>query len=95
MEVMRYAKLYIKYTVDGVTYNASPDLITNTSEFEQTAIVKYNPSNPSEYVMDAKWNTMLISGIIIMLICIFFIIYIKKKYDKLSNVKNDNQINNI
>ncbi len=81
-----------EYTVDGVTYQGSPKQISNKSDFEQTILVKYNPDNPSEYVMDSHWNILLISGIVMILVVVgIFIaakIYLNKKLDRANSIIN-------
>lgn len=79
------------YTVNGVTYKGSPNLLSNRSGFKQNATVKYNPNNPSEYVMNPGWNGLLIVGIIMVtVVLIIFIsikISIKKLSEKVNNIK--------
>lgn len=73
------------YTVNGVTYKSSPNLLSNRSGFKQTATVKYNPNNPSEYVMNSGWNGLLIVGIIMVTVVLVIFISIKisiKNYQK-------------
>lgn len=66
-----------EYTVGGVTYQGSPKQISNKSDFEQTILVKYNPDNPSDFVMDSHWNGLLISGIVMILVVVGIFIAIK------------------
>lgn len=84
-----------EYTVNGVTYKGSPNLLSNRSGFKQTATVKYNPNNPSEYVMNSSWNGLLIAGIIIVTVALLIFIWsknsIKKLSNKIKNTEKDNQ----
>ena len=87
-----------EYTVSGVTYKGSPNLLSNRSGFKQNIIVKYNPNNPNEYVIDSGWNWLLIVGIIIVsVVVVIFIsvkIPIKKSSKKVKNIEKDNQVSN-
>ena len=66
-----------EYTVNGVTYKGSPNLLSNRSGFKQTATVRYDPNNPSEYVMNSGWNVLLIAGIIMVTVVLVIFISIK------------------
>ena len=83
-----------EYTVSGVTYNGSPNLLSNRSGFKQTIIVKYNPNNPNEYVIDSGWNWLLIVGIIIVsVVVVIFIsvkLSIKNSSKKVKNIEKEN-----
>lgn len=83
-----------EYKVSGVTYKGSPNLLSNRSGFKQTIIVKYNPNNPNEYVIDSGWNWLLIVGIIIVsVVVVIFIsvkISIKKLSKKVKNIEKEN-----
>ena len=83
-----------EYIVDGVTYRVSPNVISNSSGFKQTTMVRYNPDNPNEYVIDFDWSYLLITGIIIdSIVTLIFIILkksINKKLDKIYNMQKDN-----
>ena len=87
-----------EYTVSGVTYKGSPNLLSSRSGFKQTIIVKYNPNNPNEYVIDSGWNWLLIIGIIIVsVVVVIFIsvkLSIKKSSKKVKNIEKDNQVSN-
>lgn len=74
-----------EYTINGITYKGSPNLLSNRSEFKQVATVKYNPDNPSEYVMNAGWNNLLIFGIIMIIVVLIIFISVKNSLKKLSN----------
>lgn len=78
-----------EYTVNGVTYKGSPNLLSNRSGFKQTATVKYNPDNPNEYVMNSGWNGLLIAGIIMVTVVVIIFIAVKKTIKKLSRKVND------
>lgn len=78
-----------EYTVNGVTYKGSPNLLSNRSGFKQTATVKYNPNNPSEYVMNLGWNGLLIVGIIMVTVVLVIFISIKISIKKPSEKAND------
>ena len=67
------------YKVNGETYYASPDLISDS--FKETAKVYYNPESPFDYVMNSNWHILFISG------CVFLIIYeiISKKIKNKTN----------
>lgn len=85
-----------EYTVSGVTYKGSPNLLSNRSGFKQTIIVKYNPNNPNEYVIDSGWNWLLIVGIIIVSVVVVIFISVKNSIKKLSkkvkNIGKENQV---
>lgn len=87
-----------EYTISGVTYKGSPNLLSNRSGFKQTIIVKYNPNNPNEYVIDSGWNWLLIVGIIIVSVVVVIFISvklpIKKSSKKVKNIEKDNQVSN-
>lgn len=78
-----------EYTVNGVTYKGSPNLLSNRSEFKQTATIKYNPDNPNEYVMNSGWNRLLITGIIMVTVVVVIFIAVKTSIKKLSKKSND------
>ena len=83
-----------EYTVSGVTYKGSPNLLSNRSGFKQNIIVKYNPNNPNEYVIDSGWNWLLIVGIIIVSVVVVIFISvklpIKKSSKKVKNIEKEN-----
>lgn len=83
-----------EYTVNGVAYKGSPNLLSNRSGFKQTATVKYNPNNPNEYVMNSGWNGLLIAGIIMVtvVVVIFIVVrnFIKIISKKSNNTEKDN-----
>lgn len=85
-----------EYTVNGATYKASPNRISNHSDFKQTATVKYNPNKPSEYVMNSGWNGLLIAGIIMVIVVLVIFIsvktFIKKLSKKANDIKKGNQV---
>ena len=85
-----------EYIVDGTTYKGSPNLSSNRSGFKKSITVRYNTDNPSEYVMDSGFNTLLIVGIIILgVILIIFVaakIELKKIPEKLNKTLKDNQV---
>lgn len=85
-----------EYTVSGVTYKGSPNLLSNCSGFKQTIIVKYNPNNPNEYVIDSGWNWLLIVGIIMVSVVVVIFISVKNSIKKLSkkvkNIGKENQV---
>ena len=75
-----------EYTVNGITYKGSPNLLSNRSRFKQTATVKYNPDNPNEYVMNSGWNGLIIiAGIIMVTIAVGMFIYFKTYIKKITN----------
>lgn len=78
-----------EYTVNGVTYIGASNLLSNRSGFKQTAIVKYNPNNPNEYVMNSGWNGLLIAGIIMVTVVVVIFISVKTFIKKLSKKAND------
>lgn len=83
-----------EYAVSGVTYKGSPNLLSNRSGFKQTIIVKYNPNNPNEYVIDSGWNWLLIVGIIMVsVVVVIFIsvkLSIKNSSKKVKNIEKEN-----
>ena len=83
-----------EYTVSGVTYKGSPNLLSNRSGFKQTIIVKYNPNNPNEYVIDSGWNWLLIVGIIMVTVVVVIFISvklsIKNSSKKVKNIEKEN-----
>lgn len=78
-----------EYTVDGTTYKGSPNLLSNRSGFKSTITVKYNPNNPSEYVMNSGWNTLLIAGIIILIVALVIFISVKKALKNMAKKINE------
>ncbi len=60
-----------EYIVDGVTYEGSPNLISN--EYDETIKVKYNQDNPKEYVMDEQLPKLITIATICLCIVIFHI----------------------
>lgn len=72
-----YEGIY-QYTVDGNDYYVSPSRITNKSAYKDIEVVRYNPKNPSESIIYANWDSLVIGGYIvsgitlIILICILF-----------------------
>ena len=51
--------------------------------------VKYNPNNPSEYVMNSGWNTLLIAGIIILIVALVIFISVKKALKNMAKKINE------
>lgn len=78
-----------EYTINGISYEGSPNILSSRSSFKQTAIIKYNPNNPNEYVMNSGWNWILIIGIIIVTIDVIIFISVKTCIKKLSKKAND------
>ena len=78
-----------EYTVDGTTYKGSPNLLSDRSGFKSTITVKYNPNNPSEYVMNSGWNTLLIAGIIILIVALVIFISVKKALKNMAKKINE------
>lgn len=78
-----------EYTVDGTTYKGSPNLLSDYSGFKSTITVKYNPNNPSEYVMNSGWNTLLIAGIIILIVALVIFISVKKALKNMAKKINE------
>lgn len=78
-----------EYTVDGTTYKGSPNLLSDHSGFKSTITVKYNPNNPSEYVMNSGWNTLLIAGIIILIVALVIFISVKKALKNMAKKINE------
>ena len=85
-----------EYTVNGITYKGSPNLLSNRSRFKRTAIVKYDPNNPNEYVMNPGWYKFLIIGIIMTtIVVIIFVsvkIFMKKLSKKVNDIEKDNRV---
>lgn len=77
-----------EYKVDGTTHQGFPNRISNESDFEQTILVKYNPDNPTEFVMDSHWNALLISGIVMVLVVTGIFIAIKISLKKIPDKVN-------
>ncbi len=89
-----------EYVVDGVTYTGSPKRLSTRTGFKETLTVKYNPNDPSEYVMDSGWNGLFITGIIIVaVVLILFIgskISLKKLATKINQIaEKDNSVVNM
>ncbi len=78
-----------EYTVNGVTYKGSPNLVSNRSGFKKTVIVKYDPNNPGEYVINSGWNILLIVGIIMTIAVVIIFVLVKIFIKKLSKNIND------
>ena len=66
--------------VNGVIYKNFPNLLTTPSEFQQTIIVKYNPNKPSEYVMNANWNILILARICILIVSLIIYVFKIKNY---------------
>ncbi len=84
----QYDELYngvYEYCVNDIIYRGSPNLLSNPSGFKQTITVKYNPNNPSEYVMDSGWNKSMFCGIIMVIVTLGIFILIKILLKKISN----------
>ncbi|MBR1816825.1 MAG: DUF3592 domain-containing protein [Lachnospiraceae bacterium] len=77
-----YNALY-EFTVDGVTYQASPNKSGNKSSFKKKATVKYNPDNPSENYMYAGWHTLFITGLAMMATVVIIFIFVKRKVNNM------------
>ncbi len=63
-----------EYTVDGVTYTGSPNLLGRKNE--KTTTVKYNPDNPEEYVMSDFWKKSIAFIILVIFIELFIAIVV-------------------
>ncbi len=87
-----------EYVVNSVTYKGSPSVLSNQSSSEKTVTVKYNPNNPSEYVINSDFNYLLITGIIIITVVSLIFVSAKKSinkvFDKLYDIKKDSQVSN-
>ena len=68
-----------EYQVNGKTYQASPKILTNTSNFKKTATVKYNPSNPQESIIYPPVISLIIAGLLLTILPLCFFFYTKKK----------------
>lgn len=78
-----------EYVVNGVTYKGSPNLLTDRSSFKQTIIVKYNPDNPSEYVMYSEYYGLIIAGMILIAVGLVPFISVR-----ILSKKSSNRVNN-
>lgn len=47
------------------------------NDFKKKVKVKYNPDNPSKYVISAGWNDMCISAIVILIAAIIYVAALK------------------
>ncbi|MGN1372264.1 MAG: DUF3592 domain-containing protein [Candidatus Coprovivens sp.] len=65
-----------EYEVDGIRYTASPSKFSNRSSFEKNKIVYYNPNNPSESIIYADWNIIIITGLIFIVVVVIISIII-------------------
>lgn len=81
-----------EYQVNGITYSVSPSTLSNRGGFEENETVYYNPNNPSESIMYARWSSITIIGFIIVIVVIVifafkntFIKRISKGQDKIYN----------
>ena len=78
-----------EYSVNGKTYQAIPDELSNN--FEKERSLKYNPDNPEQYVIDSNWGTFLIIGSLCLVVPIVEFIIMKKVtkniFNKLENIK--------
>lgn len=84
-----------EYQVNGITYTASPDLLSNRNTFSSTETVYYNPNNPSEsiiYTSNINIIFIVIGSIILVGIIISFI-YKVVKIKKNKNLILNNQSN--
>lgn len=64
-----------EYQLNGITYSISPNLLSNRDGFDKSAIVYYNPNNPSESVMHAGWSILTIVGFIIVIVVIVIFVF--------------------
>lgn len=82
-----------EYQVNGVTYTVSPDLQSNPSSFKTTETVYYNPNNPSDAIIYANCETLIITGGIILAVIITIFIVVNVKIFKANKVKKENGSN--
>lgn len=86
-----YEAIY-QYTVNNVSYEASPNKISSRSGFEHIVTIKYNPNNPEEYVVKNTWNSLLIGGILIDTVTLAIFIFVRDFIKK--NIYKNNSITN-
>ena len=79
-----------EYTVNGITYLGTSNSENSRSLFKKTATVKYNPNDPSKYVIDSEWNISLINYIIISILLLVSFISDKKDLEKIFNLEKTN-----
>lgn len=79
-----------EYKVKGKTYYAYPNYLWSKSKYKDVLIVKYNPDNPSEYVLDPRVDSLLVVGIgfltmftIVFIPMIIFLIVLIKRQKRL------------
>lgn len=71
-----YTGVY-EYVVNGQKYEGSPKKLSDKDSFKKKVKVKYNPDNPSEYVISADWNVMYIWAIIVLAAVIIYLVVLK------------------
>lgn len=79
-----------EYTVNGITYLGTSNSENSRSVFKKTVTVKYNPNDPSKYVIDSEWNFFLINCIIIGILLLVSFISSKKDLEKIFNLGKTN-----
>lgn len=82
-----------EWKVDGETYKGSPDFTSNYGGFKESMKVRYDPKDPSKYVMESSWKVFLIVGICMISFCIVVFIIVNVILYKMSkNSKKDEQV---
>lgn len=84
-----------EYTVNDVTYRGFPDFSRSRSDFKQTITVKYNPDNPSEYIINSATaiTTLIFGFFMAVLAAVLFILTMinaDKELKKINNIELDN-----
>lgn len=78
------------YTVNGVTYEKSPSIRTNKKYFPKETVVKYDPNEPSDSVVQySSWSQYYVTYVSIIAGIIIFIIDYFKISKKISKVVDE------
>ena len=80
-----------QFTVDGKTYKAAPNLITNKEAIPTTDKVYYDATNPEENVIKTNLWTQFIIGIVIIAIVITVFVTVNKSISKRFKNEQNNQ----
>lgn len=86
-----YTGVY-EYVVNGQKYMGSPNKLSDADNFKEKVKVKYNPDNPSEYVISSDWYELYIPAIIALGVVIIYLVVLKIN----SNIRKskESQVNN-
>lgn len=72
-----------EYEVNGIIYSGTPNYLSDESKLKEHMIIKYNPNDPSQYIIASEWNDLFIAGIVMVVLFIIMIIVIIKSLKKI------------